>query len=117
MKKKYPKEWYRVVDEIVMSCYTVGYNDAHPAYPLPDEPRENAKEDVILSKLDAAEMLKAVPEPIEIEWCRTHNFPLFFGPPKLERLRGSKCCFRIAMMETWSLINICEFVKLREVEE
>jgi len=89
--KKFPKEWIiKMRDLIRLSVYS----------------KVDFAADKFLSELDAAGMLKDIPEPLEIEYCVAHGY--------VGKRRDGNC----VDMELYPFSeNRCNFKKMREVEE
>ena len=103
--KKYPKAWLDVAKSLkaldfieLMGAYNVRYTYLNP-------------EDV-LARLDAAGMLKDVPEPVEFEWCSVHNCFTKYNESDCDYIGHQIVCGRSLNKE-----EKCEFVKLRGVDE
>lgn len=95
MKKKYPKDWTNVVFKYMESWKTYTVNRGRFLTFAESEAI------AFLDYMDAAGMLKDIPEPLEIEYCKEHS------------QRISKCY----EVKSRAPQDECTIVKMREVEE
>lgn len=70
MTKKYPESWCRVIAAALIKSYEAGYKDGQD--PASEEPWLMSTT-TILDSLEEVGALKDIPEPLEIEFCVSHN--------------------------------------------
>ncbi len=102
MKNKYPKYWIETVGKCLRRSFELGRADNVIRTHTESDPLMNVA--YTMAEMEAVGMLREVPEPLEIEYCTSHQgagrTPINC-PQQVFSLHGSKCTF----------------VKMREVEE
>lgn len=107
MKKKYPKEWFETTKDALQQSFDLGKASNGGFILITKEEIAESMFDL----MDAAGMLREPPEPLEIEYCTVHGSQraIVMGS------EFSKC--EIGVRYLAPTHNLCEFKKMREVEE
>jgi len=107
--KKWPSEWVALISKHLNGA--VEYGRAEASKLARAQSAANFNWAPILEEMDAAGMLKDIPEPLEIDYCTVHGSQraIVMGS------EFSRC--EIAVRYLASTHNVCEYKKMREVEE
>lgn len=108
MKKKFPKEWEVVVSDFLQEAFNFGVQRRAGS-------SLKHREEIIdrmFATMDAAGMLKDVPELLEFNWCKEHNCKQHD-----ESIARCDLTYKYLFGGGAGELKLCSFVKLREVEE